>query len=471
MVDKKCLLLVLFVLTIVLTLPAVYADSEVFVETVKNQISPLENAEYTLTIKNYAAETQRFSLYSFAQGWSVDPFPLRNRIMELGPGQTKSTTVRARAIESFPPGIYYLTITIESDLGERQSKPLKVYLTSDKAVDYLPSIRASLDMDEKINPKDPVSIKLSLDNLNPKNLSDLTIKIQSDIPEFSKEVTVNLPPLKKKTVEFSVIPNKFQQPKDYILFFVLQKDGETVKVVEKRIEILQVVPDFTVKVAEDSTFLKTFASITVLNEGNVKNTQEVILPVSFWKSLFTKQDVKTKVVGKQRNFVWEATLSPNEETVFYIETNYRILFYIAVISLIFVIFYLAVRSPVVVKKRAVTTKGGDAGTLSQIKVTLEVINKTGKPIKDVTITDWVPAIANVEKSLELGTLRPKAVRNTKKGTKVVWSLAELDGHEHRLITYKVKAKLNILGTFSLPRAVLNYGKKKSYSNIYRIGGQ
>ena len=62
------------------------------------------------------------------------------------------------------------------------------------------------------------------------------------------------------------------------------------------------------------------------------------------------------------------------------------------------------------------------------------------------------------------------------GAKVIWALAELDSHEHRLITYKVKAKLNILGTFSLPRAVVEFhkksGKKKSkaFSNVYRLNG-
>jgi len=125
-----------------------------------------------------------------------------------------------------------------------------------------------------------------------------------------------------------------------------------------------------------------------------------------------------------------------------------------------------------VTKEAQTTKGGEE-SLSQIKVTLEVKNKTKKPLKNVTITDKVPGIANVENSLELGTLRPKEVKHTKKGTKVVWNLAELDANEHRLITYKVKAKLNIVGTFSLPRAEVEYairGKKKgkAYSNIFRL---
>ncbi len=139
----------------------------------------------------------------------------------------------------------------------------------------------------------------------------------------------------------------------------------------------------------------------------------------------------------------------------------------------FIGFAYYVKSPIVLRKRAVITKSDDEGALSEVKVTLEVVNKLRKPINDLEIIDLVPAIANVEKSLELGTLKPHAIKHTKLGTKVVWSMAEIDGLEHRLITYKVKAKLNILGTFSLPRASLHYkkakGKKgKVFSNIFRL---
>ena len=133
------------------------------------------------------------------------------------------------------------------------------------------------------------------------------------------------------------------------------------------------------------------------------------------------------------------------------------------------------QSPVSVQKTAITARSGEDGTLSEVKITLELKNHSKKPVKDVVVTDLVPSIANIDKGLELGTLKPQEMKQTKSGTKVVWSLAELDGHEQRLITYKIKAKLNILGTFSLPRATIEFKRKKgsrlskAYSNIFRIG--
>ena len=104
---------------------------------------------------------------------------------------------------------------------------------------------------------------------------------------------------------------------------------------------------------------------------------------------------------------------------------------------------------------------------------MEVHNITKNALRHVEIIDTVPPIAHVQKSLDLGSLRPQEIKNLPAGTKVTWSLAELDANEHRLITYKVRAKLNILGTFSLPRVVVTYakgkGKKgKSYSNMFRL---
>ena len=480
-VGERCTIVQLktFVVMLVLILcfssVLTLADSTITVETIKNQIKPGENAQYKLTITNNEYENQRYSIYSFVQGWGVDPSPLKDRIIEIGAKGSYTTIIQARANEDFPPGIYFVSVTIESDLGERYTEALKVYLSPESPTDYLPSIQATVDMDEKIIPQNPVPITLFLENKNPLDLRGLKIRIQSDIPEFVKEVFVDLPPLGRKTVDFTIIPNQFQQPKKYTLFFVFERDGQTAKVVEQKIEVLTVIPPFDVSVEEDTIFLKTFRFITVTNPGNVLNTQNVELPISFVGSLFTAGVTTGKNEQGDRVIIQEFSLRPNETGSFQVITNYRWLLYLALIILATFIFYMSVRSPVSLRKTAVTTKKDGEGILSEIKVTIEVKNTSSKPLKDVTITDFVPPIANVKKSLELGTLQPKDIHHTKKHTAVVWSLAELDVHEHRLITYKVKAKLNILGSFRLPRATLEYKKgrkkRKAYSNVFSLGNK
>ncbi len=458
-----------------LLLPLAAAESLIEVTPVKNTVSVSDQARFAVKITNTADKVQRYSLYSLqsGQGWSVDPSPLRDRIIELPPGGKYTTHVVVDPLDDFPPSIYKVSLTIETDLGERHTEELKVYLLPDKPVNYLPSISVEVDVDEKIDPREPVSLKFFLENKNPLNLSNLKFRVQSEMAEFMQEVDLHLPPLQKKTVELGVIPNPFQQPKEYTLFFIFEREGETVKVLEKKVEILPLELPFTVEETRSKKFLNTLVTVSVHNPGNVLNTQEVKSPLSLWAALFTRSaDGEVLVDEGQRSLQWELILEPNESVQRNYVIHYRVLFYLALLLLVFLLFYLWIRSSISLKKTAVATKSGEDGTLSELKVTIELRNNFSQPLKDVFVTDTVPAIANVEKSLELGTLKPEEIKHTPKGTKVIWHLAEVEGHEHRLITYKVRAKLNILGTLSLPRAVAEYKKRKSqrksYSNIYRL---
>lgn len=464
-----------YVVILVMLSFIVAAETTVSSVPIKNEITPAEYATFSITIANKESQTQTYNLYSLQSGqsWNVDPFPLKDKVIELKPGYSYTTTVRAKALQDLPPGIYFVHLTVQGDLGDTHTEELKIYLKAKDPLDYLPAIKVNVDMDEKINPKGPLSIKLFLENRNPLNLNDLKIRIETEIPEFQKEVNVELPPQGKKTVEFSIVPNPYTQPKEYTLFFVFESKGEAVKVIEQKIEILSLLPPFEVTPAEETIYLKKFRTLNVRNTGNVRNTQQVKDPVSLWTLPLVKSDGQSEVIDGERYLVWKVELGPNESVEIPMAINYRLLVYGLLILLLLGGFYWYAQSPLSLQKTAVTTRG-DEGVLSEIKITLELKNHTGRPIKNVTVTDIVPSIANVDKSLELGTLKPQETKQTKNGTKVIWSLAELDAHEHRLITYKIKAKLNILGTFSLPRAETEFERKKgqyrkAYSNIFRIG--
>ncbi len=450
------------------------AESNIEITPIKNLISPNDQALFQVKITNQLSEVQRYTLYSFAQGWTVDPTPLKDKIVELRPGNSYTVTIQARPQDSFPPGIYHLSLTVESDHGERYEEALKVYLGAEQPLGYLPSVVAVVDMDEKINPQQPVSIKVFLENRNPLDLSNLKVSLESDIPEFMKEATIDLPPLEKKTVEFSITPSPYQQPRDYYLFFVFEHKGQTIKVLDHKIEILPLVPNFTISEVKDSVFLKVFTSLEVLNPGNVLNTQTIKYPVTFLDSLVTFGDVQTVVEDGQRYLVWELSLNPGEKKTLDFVINYRLLLYLLIVAALLTVLYLYVQSPLVVKKSVHATKHDSDGALSEIKIVIEVRNKSSKPVKNLRVIDLVPGIANVQKNLDLGTLTPQEIKHTHQGTKVIWAISELEGHEHRIITYKITARLNILGPISLPRAVVEYGQRKgkigkAYSNVFHLG--
>ena len=281
-------------------------------------------------------------------------------------------------------------------------------------------------MVDKVDPREPLSIKLFLENRNPLDLTGLKIILQAGIPEFEKELSVDLSPLQKKTVEFSIVPNPYQRPKEYALFFVFERNGETVKIIEQKMEIISLMPPFEVMSDEETKYLKTSKILTVKNLGNVRNTQTVKEPVSLWSALFTGGDGKMLREEEQRYLTWEMSLGPGESVEIPVTVNYRIIAYVLAALLLFAGFYFLRAIPYKhpkdrdhfpqQRRRHAFGSENHFGTAEPFQ----------KLIKEVLVTDLVPSIANIDRGLELGTLKPQEIKHAKEGTKVVWSLAELD---------------------------------------------
>ena len=454
---------------------SVLAVSIVTVETVDNQIRPDETAYFNVNIENTANVKQRYSLYSLqtGQGWDVETEPIKDKIVELEPRKNYTVKVRVHPYEKLPPSVYAIQLSIESDAGEKFSEPLKVYLSPKFQVDYMPSIRVVVDMNEKINPNDVQSVKLFLENKNPLNLTGLDIKIKSDMPEFVKQLHVDLPPLEKKTVEFTVEMSKHQQPREYVLFFVFEKDGQPVKIVEKKVVVETIASPFTVDVTYMPKLLNQLGKVKVTNEGNVLNEQVVKVPLSFWGYLMARGKGERVKDDTGYYMTWKLSLAPGEVGEVEFLVHYRGYLYAIILVVLIWVFFAMVQAPVEVVKKAVITQLGEEGSLSEVKITLSIKNKLKKHLKSVSVVDSVPAIAHIEKGHEMGTLHPQEVKHTGKGTVVSWHVAELDGQEERLITYKVKAKFSVLGEFELPRASVEYKKKgmanRAYSNVVSLG--
>ena len=107
-------------------------------------------------------------------------------------------------------------------------------------------------------------------------------------------------------------------------------------------------------------------------------------------------------------------------------------------------------------------KGADVmeieeGGISKIKVTLNIKNRTKTKIENVSVIEKIPNIANLVKEEYLGTLKPtKVLRHDVKGTLLKWNIDVLEGFEERMITYKIKSKLSILGSLRLSPAVIRF---------------
>jgi len=469
--------LVLFVLIA----PFSLALSDVSVEVVDNKIvQEGDIATFKVTVNNQEDVVQTYNIYYLMGGleWQVTTAPASDRFLEVGPGQVKVVELTARPLKDFEPGIYSLyPVVFESDRGEMYRQALRVFIGEVTPRQYSASVKMVVDLNDRIDPSQVQTVKVSLSNLNPLDLGNVSFKLESDLAEFNAEQVFSLGGMGKKTVQFDIAPNQFQQPKDYLVYFVLSRaNGEVVKVDSRRVEVLPLTPPFESGVSSGRQFLKSTSAISVRNLGNVKNSQQVkVIRGNFFEYLFSLTVPAAQVVEDDglKFYAWDVSLAPDESVSLEIITNFRLPVFVLLVIIILVVLYFVYRNDVRVNKSASNVRfveGGVAG----LKVTLDVKNTGTKMVKDVEIVDLVPSIADIDKEIEMGTLRPSGIKRKKKGIEITWKLAELEAHEERLVNYKIKSKLNILGEFRLPRARIRYksmkGKSsKSFSNSFRIG--
>ncbi len=92
-----------------------------------------------------------------------------------------------------------------------------------------------------------------------------------------------------------------------------------------------------------------------------------------------------------------------------------------------------------------------------VTISLHVKNKSRKILDSVIVKDFVPAIATVIK--EFDTLTPSITRKAT-GTELTWQVKDVRPKEERVLTYKIKPVIEILGDLKLPKAHLLYETKK-----------
>jgi len=88
---------------------------------------------------------------------------------------------------------------------------------------------------------------------------------------------------------------------------------------------------------------------------------------------------------------------------------------------------------------------------------LEVRNPTLHEIKNVEVMDLVTPIANVVDKFD--TMKP-SIKRMDHGTELTWSIRSLRPMEERVLTYRIKPVVEIIGTLMLPKARITYLDRK-----------
>ncbi|MBU4492989.1 MAG: hypothetical protein KKA61_01325 [Nanoarchaeota archaeon] len=461
--PKKAFFLLLIVSLLTISFASALSEFAVDYEAVKDKVVYREPAEFYISIKNNQNFNDKFKIsFGINPKWSTQIVPPKDSSVSIASGATKKVRVLIMPVSEMPPSLYRIPVTVKSlktNLLEKIYIP--IYLKSGKlAGDYQPTVTVKVSIPDEINPKENIRIMIDLRNRNILNITDMKIKLSSIL--INKETATSLGPLEEKTIIVTYSFNPLEPPKKDTVTLNLYVNGESIRTIENiPVEIIAY-SDIIESLELEKSFLKTEKKITYTNDGNIRKQKTLKIKMGFFEDIVTSTNPKTYVLKEdgKRYRALDVDLKPGAKTEIMLVKNFRPLVLIITITAVLLILYFIFRSDVVVKKQAVVL-GTKEGGITEMKIIMNVMNRTARPIKNVAIIDNVPNIADIQKEFQIGTLKPtKIVTHERKGNLIKWNIDFLEKYEERIITYKIKSKLSILGKFKLPPAVIKYENEK-----------
>jgi hypothetical protein len=428
-------------------------------------IYPDEQASFPVIITNdrSATDTVELTLRADTQ-WSFETRPLTYLSpFTIQEGDSAVFDLLVTPISpSLLSGKYSLTIPFSSFLtGETTAYDVIVQIKNpDSLTDYVPALSFVLDAVEDVDPRKISKVKLEVRNRNPLNITEMVVDVSSSLYNETKIVPIE--PLETTTIIFEIQYDPQQEPTDDILVLTVTA-GETIFTpIRKEIHIIQYVDIIEYKHNPQGFFFKTTTVTEYTNKGNAETAERLIYPTSLFAQFFTSTDPDGDVIHDNGllYYATDVTFPINETVVVTHVVNYRPLFILVLLIAAGVWLYFVFRSPVVVRKETITQHIDSNGRM-KIKVLIHIKNRSMKLVDDVDVRDKIPAVAELEKHFELGTMAPsKILKHPHAGTILQWKIHHLEAYEERIITYKIQSRFSIVGNFTLPGTEVKFKGKK-----------
>jgi len=461
--PKKAFFLLVAVSMLTISLASALSEFSVDYKAVKDNVVYREPAEFYISITNNQNFNDNFKIsFGINPKWSTQIIPPKDSSITIAKGETREIRVLIMPVSEMPPSLYKIHVIVKSAKTNLLEKIyIPIYLKSGKLTgEYPPTVTANVNIPEKIDPRETVRIMIDLKNRNILNITNMKIKLSSIV--INKETETSLGPLEEKTIIVMYSFDSIESPKKDTVTLNLYVSGENIRTIENiPVEIIAY-SDIRESLELEKSFLKTEKKITYTNYGNVRNQETLTIEMGFFEDIVTSTKPKTYVLkedGKRYRAI-DVDLKPGAEIEVKVVKSFRLLAGAITAAIILTILYFVLRSLIVVKKQAVILNTREGG-ITEMKILMNVRNRTPKPIKNVVIIDRVPNIADIQKEFQIGTLKPdKVISHERGGNLIKWNIAVLEKYEERIITYKIKSKLGILGEFKLPPAVIKYENEK-----------
>jgi hypothetical protein len=432
-----------------------------------------EFAVFQINIKNNLDKADEYRIYTLDfPTWDVRTEPIINPItLELEPGAEGSVKLVVDPLKIKDIGTYQVNVNVRSKITDKPtSVPLKVVILSTEPLigGYVPTIVTGVEIPAKIDPKEEIPIKIVINNQNIIDYPELTIKLESIL--IKDTINTKLGPKEKKTLELTTTLDPLTPlQEDDLVVAVFKEDRSIINPIVRRIEIVEYAQQKLI--SEEKKFLLTRSTYDfVSNNNEYEGTFKV--ETTLLGSIFSSTNPKSKTVteGDKRYFVGDVKLENNSMRI-YITQNYIPLFVVIMLLIVSVISYYTLRSPLLIIKEVNNIVKSEGG-ISEMTVVLRIRNRSQNKLKEIEITEFIPALVSIGKEVSIGSLQPtKVLKHEKERSTIVkWTIDTLDATEERVLSYKIKSKLSILGGFSLSAAKASFksNDKKFTSTSNRL---
>jgi len=455
-----------FLLTVLLLSFPVFAEDMQIVLSETSIIGYTgESVSTEFTIQNLQDETDSFDITLWPPYWLGISATLEKSTVTIDANSNETVNVYLTIPIAVEELMLNYNITVKSVTDEEISDSQTLALRVIRRVPiYISDVKLSKYV---LDPMESFKIEVSVTNLDAQLYSQASLqtnikKDEAIVQRFDD--TVEIPATSTQKIENSFAFDKYTDPGTYKIETILKdKLNRIVSTKETTLKLNAVYNITHEKIMSYSLLLQT-ASIIVKNEGNAPSTSFYITedipsfmgPIVQPVGHYTVETIQNRIF-----YHWLVpSLMPGEERVVKYQLNLWNVWIITLVIIFSVVFgFKYVFTPKVVKS---FTHAGRITRGKEIIVSLDVRNRSRKKINDVEIRDFIPSILGVVGKYD--TLRPK-VRKVKGGTELIWNFDSLKPREERVITYRIKPSVDVMGSLKLPKAQVKYIDKKKVKKM------
>lgn len=354
--------------------------------------------------------------------------------------------------DAYPMTYVYNVIATRSSDNKKQEKELKISVSQNFSAiikDYALSCTSCM-------PGDKISVTGDVMNVGIGILTNLNLDFK--VGTQKKDIPISkLSSREEKSISVDFPFDKYEASGSYNIKIELAQEGKVLDAKTSSFSV-QKISNVVYDAKETKNIFGRTVVLKAANEGNAKDQAEMKSSVTNqWWSAFTGPQPQEKTGDE---YTWKVSLAPGEQTLISFSEVYWPVPAVLIIILAcgaflyFQMAFLSVRKKITQKHLAV--EGRDFPTSVYVK-------NRGNFLENVVVKDFIPSVFTLSEKFE--TLKP-TIRKTEAGIELTWKLGRLKPHEERVLHYRIKTVLGIIGSIVIPGAEVR-ARFKDRVNVYR----